>query len=205
MKFKYILCCAVFVLCFCFPFNAEPAVLLDIYGIYANIGDEGNVTGAGLTVNSNYFFNRYKDDLGPYFSFYAARRVDDMNRPQEEVTLFMPAIIGLRYTFPSSQKQVRYEFSAGGGGAYIIKQGPKHIGTYIDASKSDTDKGFGPYAEILAGVSYQFIQNFAFFINGGYHYARFNSDNIGDNASGIQVSFGIRWTVSGRGIDLNSY
>lgn len=127
-----------------------------------------------------------------------------MNRPQEEVILFMPAVIGLKYVLPASKMPVKYEFSAGGGAAYLIKEGPKHVGTFIDASKSETDKGFGPYAELLAGANYQLSQGLALFVNGGYHFARFNSDNIGDNASGIQVSFGIRWTITGRGIDLNT-
>ena len=114
-------------------------------------------------------------------------------------------MIGLRYMYPAGNLPLRYEFSAGAGTAFMMKQGPEEYGPFIDPSETRTDTGFGTHIELLAGLNYRLNQTLAFFLNGGYHFTRFYSDYIASDASGFQISLGIRYTISGRGKKLDVY
>ncbi len=205
MKIKYTLYFTICIICCCFPLKSESALVMDLYGIYIGTGDEGDLTGGGITLSSGSFFDRYTNDINLYFSLYAAGSVENKDEPTEETRLFIPAIIGLRYMYPAGILPLRYEFSAGAGPACMIKQGPEKYGAFIDPSDTRTDTGFGPSIEVLAGINYRLNQNVAFFLNGGYHFTKFYSDYIASNASGFQLSFGIRMTLSGKGKELDVY
>lgn len=205
MRTKFILPLVLFILCICFTVNAESAVLFDFYGVYSYLGDEGGVQGVGFTFAGNNFMDKYWDNTGLYFSTSAAGSIENQDEPTEETRVFIPAVIGLRHMRSLMKMPLFWELSAAGGMAYFIKQGPEKYGVFIDPSETRTDTATGPHFELLAGMNYRFNQDFALFINTGYHLTRFNSDNISSNASGLQLSFGIRATLSGNAIELEDY
>ncbi len=205
MKIKYIFSLVLCILC-SFVINAESTVLFDLYGVYTNVGDEGGVKGLGLTIAGKRFLNKYWDsNTGLYFSTYAAGAVENEDMPTEETRLFIPSVIGFRHMRSVMNMPLFWEISAGGGIAYLTKQGPEKYGVFIDPSKTRTDSDLGPHFELLAGLNYRISQGFAFFINGGYQLTSFHSDNISSNASGFQLSLGIRSTLAGNAVDLDEY
>lgn len=204
MKIRYIIPALTVLIC-CSAFNAESSVFLDITGIYFNAGNERNIAGLGLTINSAAPLEKYLKNTKLYLSLDVAGKDENRGEPTEEAVNFIPLVTGIRYTYPLISIPLSFDLSAGAGAVYMIRQGPKQYGAFIDPSQTETDRGAGFHSELLAGVNYRISQAAAFMFQGGYHYTRIFSGGLPSDASGWQFSLGISCTISGSGRELGSY
>jgi hypothetical protein len=200
-KLSNIIACLTLVIPFSIiqPLNA--ALFTDINGAYIDLGDEGSVTGAGISLlwdMPRYFDN---EKVLFYINSTFAYSINDKDKPKETVRTYVPLSAGFEYRHQMFQLPLYITGSAGAGVSYFEKQGPAHYGPYIDPSQTRIDSAFGPYTELMLGVNYVLSQNTAVFARGGYQMSLYDDDKV-ESPAGFQFTLGFRITISG---SLKSY
>jgi hypothetical protein len=174
----------------------QAALLTDINGVYIDLGDEGYVTGGGVSLL--WDIPRYFDNERVYFYINStfAFNIENKGEPAETVTSYYPVSAGIEYRHRVATMPLYITGSAGAGASYFRKEGPAYIGPYMDPSKTQIDSAFGAYGDIMLGVNFVVSQNTAFFARGGYQISSYNNNEI-ESPSGMQFTLGIRIPISG--------
>jgi hypothetical protein len=172
------------------------ALLTDINGVNIDLGDEGYVTGGGLSLL--WDMPRYFDNERVYFYINStfAFNVKNKDKPSETVRSYYPVSAGIEYRYRVTTMPLYITGSAGAGASYFRKEGPAYFGSYMDPSKTQIDSAFGAYGDIMLGVNFVVSQNTAFFARGGYQMSSYNNKAI-ESPSGMQFNLGVRIPISG--------
>ncbi len=176
------------------PLKAD--IFTDINGTIIDLGDEGTVTGGGLTFlwdMPRYFDN---DKFFFYINSTIAVSVKDRDKQKETARTYIPLSAGFEYRYRVFDIPLYVTGSAGGGASYFKKEGPAYTGPFMDPSKTQIDTDFGPYGDLMLGLNYVFSQNIALFARGGYQTSLYNNDKI-KSPSGFQFNSGIRIPIFG--------
>jgi len=171
-------------------------ILTDINGAYVDLGDEGSVSGAGISFLwdlPRYFDN---EKIFFYINTMFTYSIKDRDEPDETARTYVPVSAGVEYRHQVLQIPLYITGSAGAGVSYFEKQGPVYYGPYMDPSKTQIDKAFGPYADLMLGLNYVLSGNIAFFARGGYQMSFYNEDNI-ESPAGLEFVLGLRIPISG--------
>ncbi|PKL16509.1 MAG: hypothetical protein CVV49_15895 [Spirochaetae bacterium HGW-Spirochaetae-5] len=176
--------------------HLQSALLTDINGVHIDLGDEGYVTGGGLSLL--WDMPRYFDNERVYFYINStfAFNVEKRDKPAETVRSYYPVSAGIEYRHHVTTMPLYITGSAGAGASYFRKEGPAYTGMFMDPSKTQIDSEFGPYCDIMLGVNFVLSQNTAFFARGGYQKSFYNDDLI-ESPSGMQFNLGFRIPISG--------
>jgi len=167
------------------PINA--ALLTDINGSYIDLGDEGSVSGGGLTLlwDMPRFFEN--DRILFYINSSYGYDKKDKDTPSEKVLTYVPLSAGFEFRYQIFQLPLYLTGSAGGGISYFKKEAPFEL----LPSYTKIDSTFGPYADFMIGFNYVFTQNAAIFVKTGYQKSFYNDDSI-TSPSGLLFTGGIR-------------
>ncbi|PKL17080.1 MAG: hypothetical protein CVV49_12765 [Spirochaetae bacterium HGW-Spirochaetae-5] len=176
------------------PLKAD--ILTDLNGTIIDLGDEGTVTGGGLTFlwdMPRYFDN---DKVLFYINTTFAFSLKDKDKPKETVRSYIPVSAGFEYRYRVLNIPLYVTGSAGAGVSYFKKEGPLYIGSVMDPSKTQIDSDSGPYGDLMLGLNYVLSQNIALFARGGYQISLYNDDKI-KSPSGFLFNTGVRIPIFG--------
>jgi hypothetical protein len=170
-------------------------LLTDINGVYTDLGEEGDVTGAGISLL--WDMPRYFDEGKVFFYLNStfAFSTENRDKPAETVRTYYPLSAGFEYRHQLTKQPLYVTGSAGAGASYFRKEGPVYSSGFMDPSKTRIDSAFGPYADVMFGINYVLSQNAAVSIKAGYQVSFYNEDII-DSPSGMQFTAGVRVPIS---------
>ncbi len=173
--------------------SASARISIDAAGAYTGAGDAENQMGGatGVVVNMS-------EEFAAFLRTGYTTATKNSNDPRETVYGFVPTIIGIEYRQPVMNMPLYWTLSGGAGLSYIYVNRPKHYGSYIDFSESETLRDYGIGVAAWAGMLYDATQRISLFVQAGYHYSYFQGDFSDYDVQGVQVLAGVRLNVIGR-------
>ncbi len=172
--------------------SASARVAIEAAGAYTGAGDAENQLGgsAGIVLDMS-------DSFAAFLRTGYTTATEYSNDPRETVYGFVPTVLGVEYRQAVMNMPLYWTVAGGAGISYIYVNRPKHYGSYIDFSESETLRDYGIGVAAWAGMLYDATQRISLFVQAGYHYSYFQGDFSDYDVQGFQVLAGVRLNVIG--------
>lgn len=182
----------------------EARMNASLYGTSFKLGNEGTLYGGGLMISGPLPVRNILPGINTFFNSAFTSKLENANEPEETVRLYIPFTAGFEYSRQIMSSRAYALFSGGIGAYYFRMERPKHYGTFINYSETETINTWGPLGTVNLGGLYVLNQRAAFFLNAGYGISYFHEKRIEDTfPAGYCLNAGIRIAITGKNRSLD--